>query len=372
MKRIVIDARESGTTTGRYVDKLVEYLHRLRPTFAEELDIVILTKTHRVDFMHAIAPKFEVVATPYAEFSFGEQLGFRRQIEGLKPDLVHFGMVQQPVWYEGPVVTTMHDLTTIRFRNPSKNLLVFTIKQSIYKWVNKRVAHKSAQLITPTEFVKQDVAEYTGADPAKITVTLESADHITDKPRALQSLSGDDFLMYVGRPLPHKNLQQLINAFAIIKDSHPQLKLVLVGKQDANYVALGQSVHARHLNDVVFTGFASEGQLRWLYENCQAYAFPSLSEGFGLPGLEAMMHGAPVVASNATCIPEVLGNAAHYFDPLDVDDMAAKIAEVLDDKKLRTHLIKAGRARVKKFSWERMAEQTLGVYKDVLASDASK
>jgi len=367
MKKIVIDARESGTSSGRYVDKLLENLHRLEPAY----DVVALVKSHRLEYVRGIAPGFEVVCCDIKEFTLAEQVGLKRQLDGIAPDLVHFPFVQQPVRYQGAVVTTMQDLTTIRFRNPAKNRVVFAVKQAVYKWVNKQAARKSVRLITPTEFVKQDVAQYTGVDPAKITVTLEAADRIPDQPRALQALAGDDFIMYVGRPMPHKNLQRLVDAFAILKESHPQLKLVLAGKKDVLYDRIEQGVKDRRLGDVVFTGFVTEGQLRWLYENCRAYVFPSLSEGFGLPPLEAMMHGAPVVASSASCIPEVLGDAAHYFDPLDVAMMAACIAEVLDDGKLRARLVRAGKAQAAKYSWKRMARQTLDVYKSALDDPGS-
>src|SRR5690606_18434598 len=118
-------------------------------------------------------------------------------------------------------------------------------------------------------------------------------------------------------------------AFALLKEKHPELHLVLAGKKDTLYKRHERYVNKHGIQDVVFTDFVSDGQLRWLYENCTAYAFPSLSEGFGLPGLEAMNQGAPVVASNATSLPEVLGDAAEYFDPLDVDDIAKKISKVI-------------------------------------------
>ncbi|MGH7194246.1 MAG: glycosyltransferase, partial [Candidatus Saccharimonadales bacterium] len=118
--------------------------------------------------------------------------------------------------------------------------------------------------------------------------------------------------------------------------------------------------------NLYFPGFVTEAQLRWLYERCEAYIFPSLSEGFGLPGLEAMRHGAPVISSNATCLPEIYGDGAHYFDPLDAGAIAEAIDNVLSDKDLRDGLIKKGRARVKQYSWRRMAEQTLDVYKQAL------
>ncbi|HSX05325.1 MAG TPA: glycosyltransferase family 1 protein [Candidatus Saccharimonadales bacterium] len=363
-KRIVIDARESGTSTGRYVDKLIEYLHHLHPNY----NIILLAKAERLKPLTVIAPSFLILETPFKEFTFGEQIGFLRQLNDLNADLVHFPMVQQPVWYSGPVVTTMQDLTGIRFRNPSKNLIVFWLKQQVYKWVNKRVARKSAALITPTQFVKDDVVGYTHVRPTKITVTLESADPIVDKPVAVPALQGKSFIMYTGRPTPHKNLERLISAFQLLQSTHPDLRLVLVGKQDANYQRHAERVAAKGVKNVIFTGFVSDGQLKWLYQHCSAYVFPSLSEGFGLPGLEAMAHGAAVASSNATCLPEVHGDAAHYFDPLDVNDMATKIGQVIDDRDLRAQLIKAGKARVGQFSWQRMAEQTLAVYKRVLGA----
>jgi glycosyltransferase involved in cell wall biosynthesis len=117
---------------------------------------------------------------------------------------------------------------------------------------------------------------------------------------------------------------------------------------------------------VIFTGFVSEGELKWLYQNCVAYVFPSLSEGFGLPALEAIVSGAPVASSNATCLPEVYGDAAHYFDPLNVEDMAAKVGDIIDDPKLRAELIAKGKKQAAKYSWRRMAEQTLAVYNRAL------
>jgi glycosyltransferase involved in cell wall biosynthesis len=364
MSKIVIDARESGTSTGRYLDKLVDNLNQLQPQHT----ITLLAKANRMDYLASIAPRFTIVETPYKEFTFGEQIGLLRQLNTLGADLVHFPMVQQPVWYSGRVVTTIQDLTTIRFRNPTKNPVVFWTKQQVYKWLNKRVAHKSVALITPTQFVKEDIAAYAHINPDKITVTLESADHIPDTPEPFAPMTGKQFIMYTGRPTPHKNLGRLIEAFRLLQATHPDLHLVFVGKQDANYQRHEARVKAEGIPNVTLTGFVSDGQLRWLYEHCAAYIFPSLSEGFGLPGLEAMAHGAPVASSNATCLPEVHGDAAHYFDPLDVNDMATKIAEVIDSPQLRLELIAKGKQQVATFSWRRMAEQTLAVYEQVLAS----
>ena len=143
---------------------------------------------------------------------------------------------------------------------------------------------------------------------------------------------------------------------------------MLVGKTDSLFQKHEERVKELGIDkSVIFTGFVSEGQLRWLYENCRAYVFPSLSEGFGLPGLEAMVHGAPVVSSNATCLPEVYGNAAHYFSPHSTKEMAEKIDDVLTNKTLRANLIKQGRQQIKKYSWARMAKQTLEIYNKALS-----
>ncbi|HEY4161124.1 MAG TPA: glycosyltransferase family 1 protein, partial [Candidatus Saccharimonadales bacterium] len=361
-------ARESGTTTGRYIDKLIEHLHKLKPKH----EIIILTKAERTKYMSEIAPGFTIVQTPFKEFTFDEQIGLKRQITDMHPDLVHFGIVQQPVFYKGSVITTMQDLTTIRFRNPDKNPAVYWVKQQVYKWVNKQAARKSAAIITPTQFVKDDVVGYTHIDPKKVTVTLEAADAIMDKPAAVPGMEGKRYIMYTGRPTPHKNLGRLIDAFAIMQKTRPDLYLVLVGKKDANYQRHEAKVKAAGIPNVIFTDFVPEGQLRWLYEHCTVYAHPSLSEGFSLTGLEAQIHGAPVVSSNATCLPEVYGDSVAYFNPLDVADMAAKIGEVVDDPLIRDDLIEKGKQNAAKYSWDRMAKQTLAVYEQVLGHGKEK
>jgi glycosyltransferase involved in cell wall biosynthesis len=363
MKKVVIDARESGTSTGRYIDKLIEYLHKLRP----ELEVVVLAKDHRLEFMHGIAPSFKVIETPFKEFSFGEQLGFKKQIASLHPDLVHFGMVQQPILYRGRVVTTMHDLTTVRFRNPAKNPVVFTIKQQVYKQVNKIAARKSSAILVPSQYVKDDVANYTRVSPDKITVTHEAADKITEAAKAIDTLKNKQFIMYIGRPTPHKNLGRLIEAFQILQQSTPDLWLVLAGKKDTLYEAHERSVKEKGIKNVLFTGFITEGELRWLYEHTACYVFPSLSEGFGLPGLEAMAHGAPVASSKATCLPEIYGEAAIYFDATDSRAVAEAVGHVIGDRKLADELKTAGAQQLKKYSWEHMARETLDVYSQVLS-----
>lgn len=362
MKHIVIDARELRTSTGRYVERLLHYLQQIDNNH----EYTVLLKPKDIDGWQSSNPRFKKVACPYKEFTFSEQIGLYKQIKNIHADLVFFPMVQQPVLYRGLVVTTIQDLTTIRFKNPTKNWLVFAIKQQVYKWLNKRVMHKSRLLIVPTEFVRNDAAAFSNVPRSKFTATLEAADPLPRPADPLPYLQNEKFIMYVGRPTPHKNLWRLVEAFRVLRASYPSLTLVLAGKKDAMYTLIESRVKKEGIKGVVFTGFVTDNNLRWLYENCQAYVFPSLSEGFGLPALEAMMHGAPVVSSNATCLPEVCGDAAHYFDPKNVQDMAKKIAEVIDNKALRQALIKKGHEQAGTYSWKRMAQQTLEVFNRAL------
>lgn len=363
MKKIVIDARESGTSTGRYIDMLIEYLHELKPKH----DIVILTKAHRVEYFNKIAPKFTVIKSRYREFGIGEQLGLAWQLYRLKADLVHFGMVQQPILYTRKSVTTIHDLTTTRFRNPSKNRFIFWIKQQVYKWVIRVSLRKSAHVITPTQFVKDDVAKFAHINSRKITVTYESADIFNQKPESIPSLEDKEFIMFNGRPLPHKNLRRLIKAFVAVREKYPDLLLVIMGKKDASYKSYAALVKDLGLDDsVIFTDFVPDGQLRWAMEHTKAYVYPSLSEGFGLPGLEAMLYGAPLISSSATCLPEVYGDAAEYIDPYSEEDIAKKIIKVLASEKRQKELVAAGEKQIKKYSWKKMAEQTISIYDNAL------
>jgi len=362
MATIIIDARELRTSSGRYVERLVHYLQQLE----SEHEFKILLKLEDMAGWSPSNSRFTAVAAPHKEFTFDEQNGFLQQLNKIRTEagdvLAHFAFPQQPVLYHGKTVTTIHDLTTLRFANPDKQPVVFKLKQLIYAQVIKKAVKKAQAVIAISNYTRDDLISYSHIDPAKVTVTLEAADRIDSPATPLADLQNKKFIMYVGRPTPHKNLPKLIEAYTLLRQQHPDLLLVLAGKKDANYERIASAAP----NGVHFTGFVSEGELRWLYENTSAYVFPSLSEGFGLPGLEAMMHGAPVVSSDATCLPEIYGGAAHYFDPTNAQDMADAINEVLTDKNLRQGLIERGHKQAAKYSWKRMAEQTLEVYNKAL------
>lgn len=358
---IAIDARIINTSTGTYVERLLSYLQEIDTTN----HYTILVPTKDLTFFTPTNPNFTVMAADFKNYSLDEQTKFKTFLDTLAPDLVHFCMPQQPVLYTGKHVTTFHDLTLLNTYNSDKNWLVFHVKQLIGRFIFKRVAITSKHIIVPTQFVKKDLLAFSGIPESKITVTLEAADVFADK---LQPYNHPfkQFIMYIGQQSDYKNIKRLGDAHQKLLETHPDLGLILVGKKNASALKNETYFKQKGYRNILFTDFIPNEQRDWLLKNCNAYLFPSLMEGFGLPGLEAMGYGAPVVSSNTTSLPEVYGDAAHYFNPQDTDDMARAINDVLTDEALRNDLIAKGYAQLKKYSWKRMAEQTYAVYMDAL------
>jgi len=314
------------------------------------------------------AANFRKLVADHQSFTFGEQIRFARQLRALAPDLVHFTVPQQPMLYRGRRVTTIHDLTAIDFINRRDggflNRIYKTgVKPLVFRVMLRLIAHDSAELITPTEYVRQQLIDRLHADPARTTTTYESAEKLAERAEPMPALAATDFILYVGTAHLHKNLQRLVDAAAGLKD----VKLVLAGKPDLFYEQLQTYIAARGYTNIRYLGFVSDAQLSWLYQNTKLYVFPSLSEGFGLPGLEAMGYGVPVAAANASCLPEVYGEAAAYFDPASVDDIRRTLDGLLADPDRLARLKRAGLAHVKQYSWRRMAEQTLAIYDKALS-----
>lgn len=366
IKHIIVDARSRPSSTGRYIDRLLEHLQ----TLDTENKYTVLVRPG--DDWQPTAENFQATVCPYKQFSFNlfDQFTFAKYLRGLKPDLVHFGMTpQEPVFYSDKRVTTTHDLTMLRFTRAGRmSGWLHQLRMAGYRWLFKSSHKKSSQIIVPTEFVKQDLSKYQPAVADKITVTYESSEPPLPVAAEKPGLVEEPFIFHVGSPFPHKNIDNLVKAFEILHKQQPELRLVLAGKREYYTEKLeAWAANSPARSQIVFAGFVSDAELKWLYEHARAYVLPSLSEGFGLPGLEAMVHGCPLISSNATCLPEIYGEAAYYFNPEDIADMAAKIKEVIGDEKLREYLIQKGQAQVKKYSWRRMAEQTLEVYKRVLS-----
>ncbi len=361
---IVIDARIRRSSTGRPIAHLLEQLQQL-DTYN---DYTLLLQPD--DDWRPTAANFRVVPCPFPQFSLNplNDIRFAWLLYHLKPDLVHFTMTQQPLLYFGNIVTMTHDLTMFHYvRRGNTPAPLFWLKMQLYHFLMWQAHHKSRRIIVPTHTTAREVAEFQPFTKEKLAVTLEAVgvpQHLTpQKPAGLPA----KFVMYLGTAFPHKNLPALVAAFDSIADHYSDLHLVLIGKKEKHYEELEQQLpHYKAGKRVIITGFLPDEQSKWAYQHCQVFVTPSLAEGFGLPALEAMAYGAPVISSNTSVMPEVYGEGALYCDPHDPQDIAAKISTVLDDPALRKNLIKKGAAQVKKYSWRRMAEETLTVYKDVL------
>ena len=298
-----------------------------------------------------------------------EQIGFYFFLRKLGADLVHFCMPQQPFLYTGNAVTTVHDLNLIRIKeNEGMSPAVLKVKQMIFARLLRTVTKRSTYIITPTQYTKDDLLDFQPVDEKKVVVTYEAADLVSKKVEVVPKFKDKKFLIVVGRAEKYKNQKGAIEAHQLLLAEYPDLWLVIVGKRDKTSEELEQWTNDQDYKQIEFFGFASDEQLAWLYNHCAAYVFPSFMEGFGLPPLEAMRHGAPVVSSNATCLPEVLGSAALYFDPANSQEMADQIARVLDDKKLQKELIGKGIVQADKYSWLKMAQETHDIYNKALKS----
>lgn len=367
MSRIIIDARIMYTSTGRYVERLIQNLQKIDAE--NEYTVLLLKKDYAT--WTPMAPNFRKLEADFPSYTFSEQWRLWRLLNRLKPDLVHFTMPQHPILYRHPFVLTVHDLTLINYVNRRhegwlKDIYRGGLKPKIFRHVLRHGVQHARRVITPTDYVRAQITGTFQLPAAKVVRTYEAGDVLTREPAPVKNIR-TPFMLYVGNAYPYKNLSRLVDAFAKLPQN-PQLQLVIAGKTDVFYQELKRYAEARGIVDVNFPGYVSDAQLQWLYQHAQLYVFPSLSEGFGLPGMEAMLNGLPVAAARATCLPEVYGEAAVYFNPLDTTDIARVIGATLADQKLLARLRVDGKKRARQFSWQHMAEQTLEVYSQALQS----
>ncbi|MEK7602628.1 MAG: glycosyltransferase family 1 protein [Patescibacteria group bacterium] len=361
---IVIDARIRLASTGKPVERLLEYLQGLD---SKNLYTILLAKD---DLWQPTAKNFTAKSCPYPIFSFNpiNQITLALFIARLRPDLVHFTLTgQQPIFYFGKQTTFTHDLTMLRFVRPGRlpNWL-HKIRMWGYRFLLWQSHKKAEKILVPSEFVRDDVYKKYLFTRRKIVVTPEASEPPISASEVEPKDPPTNFLLYVGTAFPHKNLTKLVDAFAELKLKHPDLKLIFVGKREYHSKQLEKSIKNNpNVNDIIFTGFIELAELKWYYNRAAVYVFPSLSEGFGLPGLEAMAHGCPVASSNATCLPEVCKDAAEYFDPENAQDMTKAIQKILGNPKRRAELVANGKKVVAGYSWKRMVEQTLQVFNDI-------
>jgi glycosyltransferase involved in cell wall biosynthesis len=230
------------------------------------------------------------------------------------------------------------------------------------------VTRRAARILVPSAFTKQDLQQQYHLPADKLVVTHEAVGATYDQPEVFKTLTlPDRFIMYLGNMYPYKNIGRLIAAFAQTKARRDGTKLILAGRTPYFEDLLKAQAKQLGLADaVIFTGRVTDGEAATLYRQTALFVFPSLYEGFGLMGLEAMSLGTPVLSSNASCLPEIHDKAAEYFDPRDASDMARHIDDLLANPQRLEELRQAGHKRVKQFSWRKMARETLEVYEAAL------
>ncbi len=380
--RIGIDARfygPLGKGLGRYTQEIVDQITRLD----EKNEYVIFFGPDNIDEFTSSRPTVKKVLADVRWYGLAEQWQLPQLIKKHKIDLMHFPHFNVPVFCPVPFIVTIHDLILTKFPTMRATTLgpwLYFLKNIGYRFVINRAVHQAQQVIAVSNFTKEDIIKQFNIPAAKITMIYEGvADlrHAADqafasKLEVLAVLSRhcilEPYILYVGNAYPHKNLESLAKVFLDLKKKFVDLKLVLVGKDDYFYIRLREFVKTLNADTsaIIFPGYVPDQDLETLFQHARAYIFPSKYEGFGLPPLEAMSRGCPVVSSDATCLPEILGRAAMYFDPSDETSMKEAIETVLVDENLRQKLIQAGAERARLYSWKKAAETTLALYTSIL------
>lgn len=298
-----------------------------------------------------------------------EQFGLSNEMNLSDPDVFHYPNFNMPLYNHKPSVVTIHDL------------VYYLVPQScsqLRRWYARLffplVARGSMRIITGSEHTKGDIVNHLGVDPSKVTVIHHGvspvykpvADAWVIRQAKMRYGIDGDYILYVGTHHPRKNLKRLIEAFSNIKDKG--VRLVITGAIEARRRELYEIPQRLGIGErVVFTGQVREEDLTAIYSGATIFCIPSLYEGFGLTPLEAMACAAPVISSNRTSLPEVVGDAAMIFDPLDIEALVECMDRLLCDSALRALLKERGLVRAKQFRWERSAEQTMAVYRAAIA-----
>ncbi|MFA6973234.1 MAG: glycosyltransferase family 1 protein [Parcubacteria group bacterium] len=375
--RIGIDARFYGSIgkgLGRYTQKLIENLEKID---TQNDYFVFLRKENFAEYQPA-NNNFQKVLADYRWYTFAEQISMPELLKEYKLDLVHFPHFNVPIFYRKDFVVTIHDLILIHFptlRGTTLNPVMYWLKFAAYKLAIGSAIRRAKKIIAVSDFTRQDILNHYRVDPQKIVRTYEACDDFcnisdSDEPAIMRKygLPVDNcgiikpYLLYVGNPYPHKNLERLIRSFKQLQAADKDLFLALVGKDDYFYQRLQCLVKAEAVKNVIFLGYVPDRDLDIIYKKAKLYVFPSLYEGFGIPPLEAMAKGVPVASSDHPCMMEVLEDSACYFDARNVEKIAQAISQLLGDEKLQQELIEKGYKQIQKYSWKKMALETLEIY----------
>ncbi|MCX6811869.1 MAG: glycosyltransferase family 1 protein [Candidatus Berkelbacteria bacterium] len=372
--KIGIDARMYRRSTGgigRYIHGLLEALSKIDN---KNLYYVFLTDDDLSEYKLP-AKNFIPVRARFPHYSIGEQLGFLRLLNSYHLDLVHFTNFNHPIFYRGKFVVTIHDMTMTIFPAPGKQ--TEALSRFFYHLVLKRGLRRAKKIIAVSQNTKNDLINIIEVLKQKISVIYHGVDenykpdHNQEKIIKLKTKYkiSEPYILFVSQWRPHKGINNLVKAFEIldrrfrIKD----LKLVITGKPNPRFPEIEKEINTSPLRDRIITpGFIDENDMVPLYSNASAFVFPSIYEGFGLNPLEAMACGTAVATSDISSIPEVCGKGALYFDPNDPEDIALKTHTLLTNNVLRQKLIERGFENVKRFSWKKMAKETLFIYKSAL------
>lgn len=334
------------------------------------------------------APTVKKVLADVKWYSLAEQILMPLLIWREHLDLMHFPHFNAPALCPAKFIVTIHDLILTKFptaRATKLGPILYKVKNLFYKIVIWFTVKRAKRIIAVSVFTKNDIVRHFKIRPDKVSVIYEGVANLAKGRDSLFTAKLDDrktllgyninnpFLLYVGNAYPHKNLEGLIDVFSKLNKKHPDLRLVLVGQEDYFYKRIkdyAKQFGLREENNadpaIIFPGYVPDAELEILFKKALAYVFPSFYEGFGLPPLEAMAKGCPVVSSNKSSMPEVLGGAAIYFNPDDKQDMQDKIEKIITDENLRGDLIKMGYEQAKKYSWWECARRTLEVYNRIL------
>jgi glycosyltransferase involved in cell wall biosynthesis len=353
--RIAIDARKlHDFGIGTYIRNLLIQLGRIDT----ETDYLLLCRSRDCAIASEIGPNFRCVTERSTPYSVGEQIHIPMTLRREHVDLFHEPHYVLPPLIHCRSVVTIHDCIHLMFPQYLPNRLAYAYARGAI-WAAVR---RSDRILTVSETSKSDILRRFNVPADKITVVYNAIDDRLRVPPTEDEVArvreryqlDDPFVLYVGNIKPHKNLERLIDAFDRLRRSGlDHLKLLILGDEITKHQGLRRAVHQHKLHKHVrFLGFVPIETLAVLYRLAAVFVFPSLYEGFGLPPLEAMACGTPVVTSNASSMPEIVGEAAFLVDPYDVDSIADGMRQVLTRPDLRATLVERGFERAKMYSWE--------------------
>ena len=366
--RIAIDARKlRDFGIGTYIRNILIELSRLD----RDTEYVVLCRPDDVESGDVLGRNFRMVPEAAPTYSIAEQFKIPLSLarEGVR--LVHEPHYVLPPLLRCRSVVTIHDCIHLMFPEYLPNRLAYFYAKSSM-WA---ASNKSDRILTVSEASKRDILRFFDVPPEKVVVIYNAIDERFLAPANPERMDlvkkryqlDHPFVLYVGNIKPHKNLERLIASFARARGQcDDNLKLIIIGDEISKYPALRQQVHRHKLDKHVrFLGFQPMETLAAFYRLARAFVFPSLYEGFGLPPLEAMACGTPVVTSNVSSLPEVAGGAALLVDPNDEEAIANGIVRAVTDDPLRKELIELGKQRARTFSWKQSVQKIHEIYMQV-------